>query len=356
MKSGTSQSTVVRATGDLRSLAAGVHFALVDHEVDVYNTDYAVIAIQHMYTGNQFQSGGGAFTSAVLNEFARHRDTLATELARESLLRSKWWCVCDAASGDAARIVSAMTAAGLLPVAATPEADFHVRCSLEDEQRILRERMAAAATTALPVQQLSMPTDTSFAAFVRPTGLSLQHPDHASVTIATQIVKSEFFHHEVREKGGAYGAFSQFGNTGMLSHVSYRDPQPARSLDEVFSKTEAWLASAQSEPAAVDGQTAEQTAAATTTAAAAATATVTEAMVEHALLRAFAGIDAPRSAASFGDRRFLHGMTEEQRQARRERLLAVTASDVRRVAAPHFSSCGASMAIVTPQDKVKAKE
>lgn len=60
MKSGTSQSTVVRATGDLRSLAAGVHFALIDHEVDVYNTDYAVIAIQHMYTGNQFQSGGGA--------------------------------------------------------------------------------------------------------------------------------------------------------------------------------------------------------------------------------------------------------------------------------------------------------
>ncbi len=60
MHGATAQSTVVRATGDLRSLAAGVHFALIDHEVDAYNTDYAVIAIQHMYTGNQFQSGGGA--------------------------------------------------------------------------------------------------------------------------------------------------------------------------------------------------------------------------------------------------------------------------------------------------------
>ena len=61
---GTSaQSAVVRAAGDLRSLAAGVHFDLVDHEVAAYNVEYAVLAVQHMYTGDQFQSGGSAQAS-----------------------------------------------------------------------------------------------------------------------------------------------------------------------------------------------------------------------------------------------------------------------------------------------------
>jgi len=58
LKGTTAQSIVVRATGDLRTLAAGVHFDLVDHEVADYNAEYAVIAIQHMYTGDQYSSGG----------------------------------------------------------------------------------------------------------------------------------------------------------------------------------------------------------------------------------------------------------------------------------------------------------
>ena len=58
LKGASAQSTVVRATGDLRSLAAGVHFKLVDHEVAAYNVEYSVIAIQHMFTGESFQSGG----------------------------------------------------------------------------------------------------------------------------------------------------------------------------------------------------------------------------------------------------------------------------------------------------------
>ena len=54
------QEAVIRATGDMRSLAAGVHFNLIDHEVAAYNRQYSVIAIQHMFTGEQFQSGGNA--------------------------------------------------------------------------------------------------------------------------------------------------------------------------------------------------------------------------------------------------------------------------------------------------------
>ena len=51
---------VCRATGDMRSLAAGTYFKLVDHDEDQYNQQYSVLAIQHMYTGGQFHSGGGA--------------------------------------------------------------------------------------------------------------------------------------------------------------------------------------------------------------------------------------------------------------------------------------------------------
>lgn len=63
LKGASAPSTVIRATGDMRSLAAGVHFKLVDHEVDIYNVEYSVIAVQHMYTGDQFQSGGAARAS-----------------------------------------------------------------------------------------------------------------------------------------------------------------------------------------------------------------------------------------------------------------------------------------------------
>lgn len=60
LKGASAQSTVVRATGDMRSLAAGVHFKMVNHDIAAYNVEFSVIAIQHMFTGDTFQSGGNA--------------------------------------------------------------------------------------------------------------------------------------------------------------------------------------------------------------------------------------------------------------------------------------------------------
>ena len=63
LTSTSQQQDVVRAAGDMRSLAAGVYFNLVDHDIHDYNRHYSVIAIQHMFTGSQFHSGGGAQAS-----------------------------------------------------------------------------------------------------------------------------------------------------------------------------------------------------------------------------------------------------------------------------------------------------
>jgi len=45
------------------------------------------------------------------------------------------------------------------------------------------------------------------------------------------ILSNEFLHREIREKGGAYGAWSSIGMTGYLSFVSYMDPNLKQTLD-----------------------------------------------------------------------------------------------------------------------------
>lgn len=63
LTSANQQASVIRATGDMRSLAAGVYFKMVDHTEEQYNHQFAVTGIQHMFTGNQFQSGGTGQTA-----------------------------------------------------------------------------------------------------------------------------------------------------------------------------------------------------------------------------------------------------------------------------------------------------
>ena len=51
------------------------------------------------------------------------------------------------------------------------------------------------------------------------------------MAVMNNILSNEFLHREIREKGGAYGAWSNIGMTGYLSFVSYMDPNLKQTLD-----------------------------------------------------------------------------------------------------------------------------
>lgn len=57
------------------------------------------------------------------------------------------------------------------------------------------------------------------------------HPDSFALTILAKLLKSQYLHREIREKGGAYGGGCSYSSsTGILSFYSYRDPNPIGSI------------------------------------------------------------------------------------------------------------------------------
>ncbi|KIW01456.1 uncharacterized protein PV09_07213 [Verruconis gallopava] len=130
------------------------------------------------------------------------------------------------------------------------------------------------------------------------------HPSGAALQVLAQLLTHKHLHHEIREKGGAYGggAFSQ-GLGGVFGFYSYRDPNPQNTL-RIVEETGRW---------AVDREW-------------------TDRDIEEAKLSVFQGLDAPQSVADEGMTRFLAGVEWAAQQKRREQLLDVKAEDVKRVA------------------------
>ncbi|KAF3924682.1 hypothetical protein AA313_de0206013 [Arthrobotrys entomopaga] len=130
------------------------------------------------------------------------------------------------------------------------------------------------------------------------------HPDSAALSVLGSMLTHKHLHHEIREKGGAYGGGAgQRGLSGLFSFYSYRDPNPLNTIELVR----------QSGEVAANKQWTQQD-------------------LDEAKLTLFQDIDAPKSVNQEGMLRFLDGVTEEMKQTRRERLLDVTVQDVQKVA------------------------
>ncbi|KAJ1567563.1 Presequence protease, mitochondrial, partial [Cladochytrium tenue] len=70
------------------------------------------------------------------------------------------------------------------------------------------------------------------------------HEDSTSLTVLAELMTSWFLHKEIREKGGAYGAFaSNNAADGLFSLASYRDPPGAgvRTVD-AYDRAVEWAA------------------------------------------------------------------------------------------------------------------
>lgn len=126
----------------------------------------------------------------------------------------------------------------------------------------------------------------------------------APLEILAQLLTHKHLHHEIREKGGAYGSGAYTRPLGgVFGFYSYRDPNPQNTM-KIISEAGAW---------ARDRDWTDQD-------------------IEEAKLSVFQGYDAPQSVSQEGMRLFLSGIDDAMLQSRRERLLDVTAEEIKKVA------------------------
>lgn len=148
-----------------------------------------------------------------------------------------------------------------------------------------------------------LPYQVYFSALAVPT-VSYIHPSGAPLQILSQLLTHKHLHHEIREKGGAYGggAYSR-GLNGLFGYYSYRDPNPQNTL-KIMRDAGRWARGKE----------------------------WTDQNLEEAKLSVFQGVDAPESVSQEGMTRFLSGIDEEMEQNKREQLLDVKKEDLRDVA------------------------
>lgn len=168
-------------------------------------------------------------------------------------------------------------------------------------------------TTSLPTTNINLarnsktfyplPYQVYYGALAVPT-VSYTSDAGAPLQILSQLLTHKHLHHEIREKGGAYGggAYSR-GMDGIFGFYSYRDPNPVNTMS-IMKNAGRW---------ATEKQWSAQD-------------------LEEAKLSVFQSLDAPLSINSEGLDKFMYGITEEMVQKRREQLLDVTKEQVQEVA------------------------
>jgi hypothetical protein len=124
------------------------------------------------------------------------------------------------------------------------------------------------------------------------------HPDAPALMVLAKLLRADFLHREIREKGGAYGGMAGYNaDGGLFSMLSYRDPHLERTLD-VYRQAVDWTCRGK----------------------------FSDEMVKESILTAFAELDRPLSPGSRGYREFVHqqqGVSQELLQSFRDGILAM---------------------------------
>ncbi|MCJ1313758.1 Mitochondrial presequence protease [Agyrium rufum] len=181
----------------------------------------------------------------------------------------------------------------------------------------LSENSKTLATSSTLKTFYPLPYQVYYSAMSFPT---VPYTDQASASlqVLAQLLTHRHLHHEIREKGGAYGGgASAKGLGGLFGYYSYRDPNPKNTL-QIMQDAGAW---------ARDHQWTKQE-------------------VDEAKLSVFQGVDAPESVSEEGMTLFLNGVTEDMEQQRREQLLDVRIENVKE-SAQRFLVDGAKNARTT---------
>ncbi len=147
------------------------------------------------------------------------------------------------------------------------------------------------------------------------------HPDSAALAVLEKLLRAEFLHREIREKGGAYGGLAGYNaEAGQFSMLSYRDPHIVRTL-QVYDQAIAWAAAGEFPPDSV----------------------------KEAVLAVFGDLDKPLSPAGAGADEFANirqGMTLEMRNEMRQQLLVVDGSALQKVAEKYLKNGESAVAVL----------
>lgn len=164
-------------------------------------------------------------------------------------------------------------------------------------------------------------TQVNFCAMAFPT-VPTQHPDAAALTVLGDYLRNGFLHRAIREQGGAYGAGAgQDNGNAVFRFFSYRDPRLEDTLQD-FLAAKDWVLNTQPE----------------------------KTKVEEAILGVVSSIDKPGSPAGEAKKDYhanLFGRTPDERLRFRQRILAVTAEDLQRVARAWLNPDKQSVAVVS---------
>ncbi|MDM1304173.1 insulinase family protein [Acinetobacter indicus] len=191
-----------------------------------------------------------------------------------------------------------------------------------------------AALTQVPVENNNadeawlIQANVQFCAAAYPA-VEVSHPDAAPLMVLAAYLRNGFLHSAIREKGGAYGGGASYdGNACSFRFYSYRDPRLAETFKD-FDASVDWLLNAEQLPH----------------------------QLEEAILGLIATMDKPGSPAGEAITAcyaLLHARTPAFRTKLRERLLAVTLDDLKRVADVYLRQQTPVKSVVAPVAKREA--
>jgi presequence protease len=155
------------------------------------------------------------------------------------------------------------------------------------------------------------------------------HPDSPALLVLANYIRDTFLHRELREKGGAYGAYVQAGVASATFYFgSYRDPNIVRTYD-IFDQAVRWVTENEIEPEAL----------------------------KEAILGACGDVDPLESPDIKGRREATNkatGFTREARERFKQRLLQVTGEELQRVTRAYLTGATAAYTTVAGPDLVEA--
>jgi hypothetical protein len=156
------------------------------------------------------------------------------------------------------------------------------------------------------------------------------HRDAAALNVLATLLRANFLHREIREKGGAYGGMaSNSSDGGIFCLLSYRDPHLERTLD-VYKRALEWVE---------EGTFGAQE-------------------IKEAILSVFSSHDRPKSPSGRAATEFANKLQEvsyPMRQQFRENLLRVSREDLIRVAHTYLShtEMPEAISIISSEEKLR---
>ncbi len=192
---------------------------------------------------------------------------------------------------------------------------------------------ARAEESRFDVTRIDNPGDRAFVVTTQVNYCATAYPtipesneDAAALSVLAGVLRNNFLHSELREKGGAYGGGAGHdASNGVFRFYSYRDPRLMETF-EAFNQSIDW---------ALNND-------------------ITDAMLEEAVLGIISSVDAPGSPAGELRQAFHHGLfgrSAEHRETSRGRYLDVRQDDLRRVIDAYLHKTP-SRAVVTSENRL----